>query len=187
MRTTTAIALLGALLAGQCLATPRDARESNLQTFMARPLASDGFEDRFDAQVWLLDMGNRLQRFVGDEPEALHILRAVHREANAAGLRPDLVLALIQVESYFDRYAVSRVGAQGLMQVMPFWKHEIGRPEDNLTDIDTNLRYGCRILQLYLKREKGNMTRALARYNGSIGKTWYPERVMKAYNYWMEG
>ena len=67
------------------------------------------------------------------------------------------------------------------MQVMPFWKNEIGRPSDNLTDMDTNLRYGCQILQFYLKREKGNMRRALARYNGSYGKTWYAERVLKAF------
>ena len=160
-------------LCGECLATPRDARSSGLQRFLEQSLDQQhGFEDDFDAQVWLLDMSTRLSRFVDDHPEALQILKAVHREASAAGLDPDLVLALIQVESYFDRYAVSRVGAQGLMQIMPFWKYEIGRPADNLTDIDTNIRYGCRILQFYLKREKGNMTKALARYNGSVGKTW---------------
>ena len=180
---------LSSVMASDCLATRRDARSSDLHTFLAKELKDNSsFNDHFDAQVWLLDMSTRLQRFVDDNPEGLHILKAVHREATAAGLKPDLVLALIQVESHFNRYAVSRVGAQGLMQIMPFWKHEIGRPKDNLTDIDTNVRYGCRILQFYLQREKGNMTKALARYNGSVGKTWYPELVMNAwYGYWMEG
>ena len=87
------------------------------------------------------------------------------------------MLALIHTESSFDRFAVSSAGAQGLMQVMPFWKSVIGRPDDNLTDIETNLRYGSAILSHYLKRESGNLTRALARYNGSLGQTWYPDRV----------
>ena len=99
-----------------------------------------------------------------------------------------MVLALIEVESYFDRFAVSRVGAQGLMQVMPFWKKEIGRPDDNLTNADTNLRYGCQILQFYLQKEKGNVHRALARYNGSLGKSWYPERVFDRWRrHWYNG
>ena len=189
MRVSAKIILLSALLASNGQATPRDAQQSDLHKFLEQGLNdSSSFDDRFDAQVWLLDMSNRLQRYVKDNPESIRILEAVHREANAAGLKPGVVLALIQVESHFDRYAVSRVGAQGLMQIMPFWKHEIGRPEDNLMDIDTNLRYGCRILQFYLKREKGNMTKALARYNGSVGKTWYPELVMNAlYGYWIEG
>ena len=111
----------------------------------------------------------------------MELLRAVHREASKADLKPDLVLALIEIESRFDNYAISSAGAQGLMQVMPFWKKEIGRPDDNLTDINTNLSYGCRILQFYLQKEKGNWMHALARYNGSYGKYWYPERVMDAW------
>ncbi len=139
---------------------------------------SSSFKDRFDAEVWLLASSEPLKRFIDDTEERLSLLRSIHAAATAAGLQPDLVLALIEVESAFDRYAVSRVGAQGLMQVMPFWKKEIGRPDDNLTDMETNLRYGCYILKFYLNKEKGNLTRALARYNGSLGKTWYPERVM---------
>jgi soluble lytic murein transglycosylase-like protein len=112
----------------------------------------------------------------------------VHHEASLAGLKPDIVLALIETESSFNRYAISSVGAQGLMQVMPFWKKEIGRQEDNLTNTHTNLKYGCRILQFYLKKEKGHLSKALARYNGSVGKTWYPERVMNAWrNRWYSG
>src|SRR5690606_42151141 len=97
-------------------------------------------------------------------------------EARRAGLKPDLVLAVIHVESLFDRYALSRVGAQGVKQVMPFWKNELGRPEDNLIDLATNLRYGCTILKYYLDLEKGNLRRALARYNGSLGSHRSEER-----------
>jgi len=91
------------------------------------------------------------------------------------------VLAVIEVESHFDRFAISRVGAQGMMQVMPFWKDEIGRPDDNLTDNLTNFEYGCRILQFYLKREKGHLHKALARYNGSVGKRIYSDKVYLAW------
>ncbi len=163
--------------------------QTDLRLFLEQTIdASDSFEDRYDAEVWLVDMSARLNRYMDDAPERLNLLKAVHREARAANLKPDLVLALIQIESRFDRYAVSRVGAQGLMQVMPFWKNEIGRPSDNLTEVDTNLRYGCRILQFYLAREKGNLRKALARYNGSVGKTWYSELVMDAwYDYWIAG
>ena len=95
------------------------------------------------------------------------------------------MLAVIHTESAFDRFAISSVGAQGYMQVMPFWKNEIGRSEDNLTLAETNLRYGCTILSFYINKEKGNLTRGLARYNGSLGQTWYPEKVMNFWdNYW---
>src|SRR5690606_12609245 len=89
---------------------------------------ADSFADAFDAEVWLLDMSTRLRRYLPDEAERLRFLQLVHREARQAGLKPDLVLAVIHVESLFDRYALSRVGAQGVMQVMPFWKNELGRP-----------------------------------------------------------
>ena len=160
-----------------------------LRVFLKQAVADAGsFKDRFDAEVWLFDMSGRMTRYIKDPQERLTFLRSVHREASAAGLSPELVLALIEVESYFDRFAVSRVGAQGLMQVMPFWKKEIGRPDDNLTNADTNLRYGCQILQFYLQKEKGNVHRALARYNGSLGKSWYPERVFDRWRrHWYNG
>ena len=142
--------------------------------------SSDSFIDRFDAEVWLTDMSRRLEIRVKDPDERLYILKKVHYEAKRADLEPELVLALINVESNFDRFAISSAGAQGLMQIMPFWLNEIGRPEDNLFDIDTNLRFGCTILNIYLKRERGDMRKALARYNGSVGKNWYPARVYKA-------
>lgn len=142
---------------------------------------ANSFKDQYDAEVWLVDMNGRLSRYVKDPAERMYILELVHKESHRFDLKPEIVLAVMHVESLFDRYAVSRVGAQGLMQVMPFWKNEIGNKEDNLTDIATNIRYGCTILKTYLTREKGNMIRALARYNGSLGKTWYPERVFNAW------
>ena len=156
--------------------------QKELRTFLKNTISNaDSFEDRFDAEVWLVDMSGRMEHFIKDPKRRLQLLRSVHREATLAKLKPDLVLALIEVESSFDNYAISRSGAQGLMQVMPFWKDEIGRPDDNLTNINTNLSYGCRILQFYLKKEQGNWRQALARYNGSYGQNWYPERVMTAW------
>ncbi|MCH2039136.1 MAG: lytic transglycosylase domain-containing protein [Saccharospirillaceae bacterium] len=136
------------------------------------------FEDEFAAQVWLVDMSTRLKRYIKDDKKRLDFLRMVHQEASRANLSPELVMALIHVESGFQRFALSVVGAQGYMQVMPFWKKEIGRLDDNLMKTRTNLRYGCTILKHYLKREKGDWIRALARYNGSLGRTKYPEKVM---------
>lgn len=177
--------LLGAALAlATSLARAQidDPELLELRNFLQATIAeADSFNDRFDAEVWLMDMSGRLSPFIEDPKQRLKLLKMVHREARLAELKPDLVLALIEVESRFDRFAVSRAGAQGLMQVMPFWKREIGRPDDNLTDIQTNLRYGCRILQFYIQKAGGNWTEALARYNGSYGKLWYPERVMDAW------
>lgn len=153
-----------------------------LRSFLEQSIANaSSFSDRFDAEVWLLDMQTRLQPFMADAGERVNFLTLLHREAGAAELPPELVLAVIEVESHFDRFAVSRVGAQGLMQVMPFWKEEIGRPEDNLINTETNLRYGCRILQFYLQREQGDLPRALAAYNGSLGRTTYSDKVYSAW------
>ena len=140
--------------------------------------AADSFEDRYDAEVWLTDMSARLERQVRDPDERMEILTRVHYESARAGLEPELVLAVIEVESNFDRYAVSVAGALGIMQVMPFWRNEIGRPNDNLIRLDTNLRYGCTILKFYLDKENGDLRRALGRYNGSLGKRKYPNKVI---------
>ena len=136
------------------------------------------FEDKFSATVWLTDMAIRLGKRVDDPDERVEILRHVHLEARRANLQPELVLAVIDTESAFDRYAISVAGARGLMQVMPFWLEELNVPNANLFDIQTNLRMGCTILRYYLDWEKGDLTKALARYNGSVGKTWYPKLVM---------
>jgi soluble lytic murein transglycosylase-like protein len=144
--------------------------------------AEKSFNDEFHAEVWLFEQAKRLEKIAPHIPEneRFLILRLVHREASKFNLDPMMVLALINIESHFDQYAISSAGALGLMQVMPFWKNEIGKPSDNLNEIETNLRYGCAILSQYLKREKNNSTMALGRYNGSRGQYWYPERVYKA-------
>ncbi|MCI5062024.1 MAG: lytic transglycosylase domain-containing protein [Algiphilus sp.] len=142
--------------------------------------ASDSFAHPFDAEVWLLDMAQRLAPFVPEREQRLEWLRLIHAEATRAGVPPEMVLAVIEVESRFERFALSHAGARGLMQVMPFWLEELGRPQDNLFDVATNLRYGCTILSHYYQRAEGRWHEALARYNGSFGKLWYPERVFKA-------
>lgn len=142
---------------------------------------SDSFADRFDGEVWLTDMSQRLQMKVPDHDFRVELLKNVHYEAHRAGIEPELVLSVIQVESNFNPYAISRVGAIGLMQVMPFWLKEIGKPGDNLFRAQTNLRYGCTILKFYLDREKGNRVRALMRYNGTRERR-YPAQVYKAFD-----
>lgn len=165
-------------------ANVRQAPEPELRDLLQRTVSeADSFVDRYDAEVWLLDMSTRLKRYMPDAEQRLTLLKQVHHEASKAGLKPDLVLALIHVESRFDRFAISTAGAQGMMQVMSFWKAELGREQDNLTDNATNLRYGCTILAYYLKKEKGDLNRALARYNGSLGKTIYSGKVV---GYWQD-
>ena len=142
--------------------------------------ADAGFEDRFEAEVWLLDMSRRLEKFVADPETRINLLKQVHYEATRVDIEPELVLAVIEVESRFDEFAISIAGARGLMQVMPFWLDEIGISDKNLFKIRTNLRMGCTILRYYLDLEPNDLGRALARYNGSLGKTVYPNKVISA-------
>jgi soluble lytic murein transglycosylase-like protein len=130
---------------------------------------------------WLAEMSQRLARRIPDEAYRSELLRAVHYEATRAGLDPQLVLGLIQVESGFKKYALSTAGARGYMQVMPFWTKLIGNEESNLFHMRTNLRFGCTILRHYLDIEKGDLFRALGRYNGSLGKAEYPNLVRAAW------
>jgi len=171
------ILLAAWLSAGSAMA--EDGPDPELREVL-RSAASDttSFEDRFHAEVWLTDMSRRLERQVKDPEERIEILKLVHFEANRVDLAPELVLAVIETESNFDRYAISVAGALGLMQIMPFWLDEIGRPEDNLLHIHTNLRYGCTILKFYLDKENGDLRRALGRYNGSLGRRKYPNKVI---------
>jgi len=149
--------------------------------------SSDSFDDRFHAEVWLVDMSNRLQHFVKDEKTRLAMLKQIHLEAARSELQPELVLALIEVESHFDTYAISKSGAQGMMQIMPFWLDEIGRPDDNLIDMKTNLRMGCTILKYYMDMEKNDLHKALARYNGSAGSKIYSNKVLTAlHDHWYQ-
>ena len=144
------------------------------------------FLDSMEAIDWLTEMSRRLEKRVPDRENRLEYLRAIHYEATRAGLDPQLVLGLIQVESGFKKYAVSSAGARGFMQVMPFWIKVIGRNDDNLFHLRTNLRYGCTILRHYLDIEQGDLYRALGRYNGSLGQAEYPNLVRGAWHsQWM--
>jgi soluble lytic murein transglycosylase-like protein len=134
-----------------------------------------------DTRAWVRGMTRRVASRFPDEESARQFLALARYEAMRAGLDPHLVLAVIEVESKFRKYAVSKAGARGLMQVMPFWVKEIGEPGHNLFQERINLRYGCTILRHYLDREHGNMANALARYNGSLGQSQYPTRVLRAW------
>lgn len=140
------------------------------------------FATQYEADVWLNEMSRRLEKRIPDKTYRMDLLKAIHYEATRAGLEPEMVLGLIEVESGFKKYAVSNVGARGLMQVMPFWVKEIGTAEHNLFHLRTNLRYGCTILRHYLNIENGDLFRALGRYNGSLGKAEYPNLVRAAWH-----
>jgi len=155
--------------------------DPELRRLLRQAIETDsGFEDRFDAQVWLLDMAQRLEPFVAEPTTRIEMLKRIHYEARRANLEPELVLAVIEVESRFDEYAISVSGARGLMQVMPFWLDEINLSDKNLFRIPTNLRMGCTILRYYMDMEPHDLGRALARYNGSLGSTVYPNKVIDA-------
>jgi len=147
----------------------------------------DIFTTQYEASLWLMRMSIRMEKFVKNDLTRLDILRTVYVEAKKNNLDPNFVLSVMHVESRFNPHVVSNAGAQGLMQVMPFWKNELGAgKQENLRDIKTNISYGCKILKIYMAQEKGNPMRALARYNGSLGQTWYPTLVLKAWkNNWI--
>jgi len=180
------ISLLLALGVSSAYAAKRQPIDNQLRKVLLEAAnSSDSFTDRFEAEVWLSDMSNRMARYMPEPEDRIQFLKNVHYEAKRADLAPELVLSVIHVESAFNRWAISSVGAQGFMQVMPFWLKEIGRDGDSLFDMQTNLRFGCTILRHYLDREKGNLTRALARYNGSLGRFKYPNKVFdKLQNRW---
>ena len=138
------------------------------------------FRQPADGQRWLAEMDRRLARRIPDRKQRLELLRTVQYEATRARLDPQLVLGVMEVESGFRKYAVSRAGARGYMQVMPFWVKLIGRPSQNLFHLRTNVAYGCVILRHYLDLENGDYFRALGRYNGSLGQPQYPELVQRA-------
>ncbi len=179
----TAMLCAQTALAGAQVYTPLSA---SVRAVMQRSVSDKAapklvFETQYEADFWLSEMSRRLQKRIPDAKKRMDFLRTVHYEATRAGLEPELVLGLIQVESAFNKYAVSRVGARGFMQVMPFWVKELGTKEHNLFHLRTNLRYGCTILRHYLDIEKGDLFRALGRYNGSLGKSKYPNLVRAAW------
>lgn len=173
--------------AGGQVYTPLSA---SVRTVMQRSVSDQAssklaFATQHEADAWLNEMSRRLQKKLPDAAYRMNFLKTVHYEATRAGLDPELVLGLIEVESGFKKYAVSNVGARGYMQVMPFWINEIGTKEQNLFHLRINLRYGCTILRHYLDIEKGNLFRALGRYNGTLGKPQYPNLVRAAWhNHW---
>ncbi|HTP61437.1 MAG TPA: lytic transglycosylase domain-containing protein [Burkholderiales bacterium] len=140
------------------------------------------FKNPEDAHKWIFEMSNRLQKRIPDRKDRNDLLMTVQWEATRAGLDPQLVLGVLQVESGFRKYAISSAQARGYMQVMPFWTQVFKRPNDNLFNLRTNLRYGCVILRYYLNLENGDYFRALGRYNGSLGQAEYPNAVNAAWH-----
>jgi soluble lytic murein transglycosylase-like protein len=138
------------------------------------------FRDDYDRQVWLVTMSTRMVDLVPDPQQRMDLLKLIHKEAARAKLPPELVLSVIQVESKFDTYAVSKAGAVGMMQIMPFWLKLIGRPDDSLVHAKTNLRMGCTILKYYLTKTHGDLREALQRYNGATVGIDYSDQVLKA-------
>jgi len=181
------LALLLALLTGGAVASQQyepladSVRAALHRAISDRPAPEAAGGASAERQLWLNTMSERLTKRMPDEAGRMEFLKAVHYEATRAGLDPQLVLGLIQVESGFRKYAVSSAGARGYMQVMPFWVKLIGNEESNLFHLRTNLRFGCTILRHYLDIEKGNLFRALGRYNGSLGKAEYPNLVRGAW------
>jgi len=178
-----ALAAPGATVAGEQAYEPLSA---SVQAALNKSISDQAtpflaFDTEMEARRWLAAMSKRLASRIADRLQREEFLISVHYEAKRAGLDPQLVLGLIQVESNFRKYAVSHAGAQGYMQVMPFWVQLIGRVDDNLFHLRTNLRFGCVILRHYLDQEKGDLYRALGRYNGSLGKPHYPTLVVRAW------
>jgi len=173
-----AAALAGAQAYEELAASLRDRLSAAIADKSVPELA---FRDRENGHQWIMEMSRRLEHRIADRKERIELLRTVHFEAQRAGLDPQLVLGVIEVESRFRKYAVSRAGARGYMQVMPFWVKLIGRQGQNLFHLRINLRYGCVILRHYLDMEKGDYFRALGRYNGSLGRPEYPRAVLAAW------
>jgi len=142
----------------------------------------DTEEAREEHQRWLVQMTTRLALRVPEKRNRTDLLQCLDYECTRAGLDRQMVLGLIQVESNFRKYAISDVGARGLMQVMPFWTGLIGDGNvRRLFEMRTNLRYGCVILRHYLDSERGDLFLALGRYNGSVGQAAYPNAVLSAW------
>ena len=180
-RGATWLALLLACVSGAAWADAQ--RDPELRGVVSQAIASaECFPDKFDSAVWYTMMEPKLRRVVSDTDERMQILKTAYCEAHRAGqqrLPPGLIMAVIDVESRFNRWAVSSAGAVGLMQVMPFWPSQLGQKRHQLTQIEANMRMGCAILRFYLQREKNDVRRALARYNGSVGRREYPDKVVQ--------
>jgi soluble lytic murein transglycosylase-like protein len=174
--------LVAALLAAQPAFADAQ-RDPDLRAIVAKAIATaECFPDKYDSAVWYSLMEPKLRRIVKDDDERLSILKTAYCEAHRPGekrLPPGLIMAVMDIESRFNRWAVSSAGAVGLMQVMPFWPAELGMKRHQLTQIEANMRMGCAILRHYLQREKNDVRKALARYNGSVGRREYPDKVVQ--------
>ncbi|HEY1284423.1 MAG TPA: lytic transglycosylase domain-containing protein [Steroidobacteraceae bacterium] len=163
-------------------------KDPELRSTVERAIAqAECFTDHYESAVWYKMMEPRLRKLVQDHDERMEILKVVFCESQREGelrLPPGLVMGLIQVESRFDRWAVSRAGAVGLMQVMPFWPEQLGMKRHELTHIAPNIKMGCAILRFYLRKENNSVTRALARYNGSVGRRAYSDLVVNQWTRW---
>ncbi|MEO7774686.1 MAG: lytic transglycosylase domain-containing protein [Steroidobacteraceae bacterium] len=164
-------------------------RDPELKAVVQRAIVTaECFPDKYDSAVWYTLMEPKLRRIVKDKAERMQILTTAYCEAQRPGelrLPPGLVMSLIEIESRFDRWAVSSAGAVGLMQVMPFWPEELGMKRWQLTHVESNMRMGCAILRFYLKKERNDVRKALARYNGSVGRREYPDKVIGRWTrYW---
>ena len=182
------IALAALLIPLQALAGAQiyEPLSASMAVQMSAAIADKGpiffnFKNADDAHKWIDEMSRRLRSRIPDRKERFELLKSIQHEAIRAGLDPQMVLGLIQVESNFRKYAVSSAGARGYMQVMPFWIKLIGKPGDDIFRLRINLKYGCVILRHYLDIENGDYFRALGRYNGSLGRAEYPDAVHAAW------
>ena len=179
---------IGLLLAAAATAQADQQRDPELRDVLTRAIAeANCFEDQFDSAVWFKMMEPRLRKKVPDREERMLILRQVFCEAHRPGaqrLPPGLVMAIVDAESSFNRWAVSGAGAVGLMQVMPFWPEQLGMRRYQLVKVVENIRMGCAIFRFYLQRERNDVPRALARYNGSVGRRNYSDLVINRWTHW---
>jgi soluble lytic murein transglycosylase-like protein len=185
--TLAAVVAFVLLLAGASARADQQ-RDPELKAVVARAISeAQCFTDQYDSAVWYTLMEPRLRALVKEKDERIDILKQVYCETHRAGearLPPGLVMALIAVESRFDRWAVSAAGAVGLMQVMPFWPERLGMPRYELVHVAPNIRMGCAILRFYLGYERNDVRKALARYNGSPGQRSYPDLVISQWTRW---
>ena len=180
------LAVLG--LGATCTSFADQQRDPELKAVVARAIAqAECFTDQYDSAVWYTLMEPRLRSIVADKTERLDILKQVYCETHRRGetrLPPGLVMSVIDIESHFNRWAVSSVGAVGLMQVMPFWPEQLGMRRYELVHVAPNIRMGCAILRFYLNYEHNDVRKALARYNGSVGRRNYPDLVVSRWSHW---
>ena len=188
------LALLASMAGGACAGAQKYEPLSDSVRSQLSKAVSDtaveraAFDDSPYVQAWLAEMSRRLEKRLPDTEYRTDFLNTLQYEAHRAGLDPELMLGVIEVESGFKKYAVSEAGARGFTQVMPFWVDTVGSREHNLFHLRTNLRYGANILRYYLDIERGDLFRALGRYNGSLGKADYPGAVYAAWrNHWTFG